>query len=71
MAETKECPKCGRLGLDWDGRAGVFMCVFNNCQHVVRPEPEPTIEDLRQRVIEMEKLCLAVYEVFKLSIFKD
>ncbi len=46
-----KCPKCGRFGMEWDGRAKVLMCYYNTCNHVIRfdnqksiPEPEK-IED--------------------------
>ena len=31
------CPKCGRFGMAWDGRAKVFMCHWmTTCGHVIR-----------------------------------
>lgn len=30
------CPKCGRYGMEWDGRAKVLMCHYNTCRHVIR-----------------------------------
>jgi hypothetical protein len=30
------CPRCGRIGMEWDARAKVLMCYFNTCRHVIR-----------------------------------
>lgn len=31
-----KCPKCKRCFMGWDGRAKVFMCYGNTCNHVIR-----------------------------------
>jgi len=31
-----KCPKCGRFGMEWDGRAKVLICYYNTCKHVIR-----------------------------------
>jgi len=31
-----ECPKCGRAGMRWCGRAKILTCHYLNCRHVVR-----------------------------------
>lgn len=33
---TFECPKCGRYGMEWDGRAKVLMCSYSTCRCVIR-----------------------------------
>ncbi len=33
---TYQCPKCGRYGMEWDGRAKVLLCYYNTCNHVIR-----------------------------------
>ena len=34
-----KCPKCERYGFDWDGRAKVMRCLYNNCQFVCKIRP--------------------------------
>lgn len=50
-----ECPKCCRIGMEWDGRAKVLICHFNTCNHVIRirnqkaiPTHEQIISVIRQ-----------------------
>lgn len=29
-----ECPECGRYGIEWDGRAKIYHCLYNNCNYI-------------------------------------
>lgn len=51
-----ECPKCGRFGMEWDGRAKVLICCFNSCNHVIRIPNQKAIPTHEQivRVIRQE-----------------
>ena len=40
-----QCPKCGRYGMEWDGRAKVLVCYFRNCNYVIRIENQKTVPD--------------------------
>lgn len=53
---TYECPKCKRLGMEWDGRAKVIMCYFNTCNHVIRMlradyRGVPTEKQIQQAIV--------------------
>lgn len=30
------CPKCGRSGMSWDGRAKIIHCLYYDCKHVIK-----------------------------------
>lgn len=32
------CPYCDKYGMEWDGRAKVLMCVFNDCRRTIPME---------------------------------
>jgi hypothetical protein len=40
---TYRCPKCGRYGMEWDGRAKVILCCYNTCNNVIRIENQKEI----------------------------
>lgn len=49
------CPYCERYGMEWDGRAKVLMCVFNDCRRTI-PMREcksiPSPEEIKQVLLE-------------------
>jgi hypothetical protein len=52
---TYQCPKCGRYGMEWDGRAKVLLCYYNTCNHVIRignqknvPNSETILEAIKK-----------------------
>ncbi len=55
---TYKCPKCGRYGMEWDGRAKAIMCYFSNCNHVIPlkgyKRAVPTKEQIEQAIRENE-----------------
>ncbi|KKN02471.1 hypothetical protein LCGC14_1117480 [marine sediment metagenome] len=40
---TYQCPKCSRYGMEWDGRAKVILCYYNNCNYVIRIENQKDV----------------------------
>lgn len=51
---TYKCPKCGRLGMEWDGRAKVIMCYYNSCNHVIKMENHKDIPSENEIVRAIE-----------------
>ena len=53
-----QCPKCGRYGMEWDGRAKVLICYFKNCNHIIHIENQKEIPSKVQimEAIENEKI---------------
>lgn len=49
---TYKCPKCGRYGMEWDGRAKILLCYYTNCNHVIRMgcKKEPSKEEIMQAI---------------------
>jgi hypothetical protein len=40
---TYQCSSCGRYGMEWDGRAKILICCYNECNHVIRIENQKDI----------------------------
>jgi len=52
-----ECPKCGKYGLEWDGRAKAMICHFSKCQlviHMPNQKEVPSHEEILD-IVENER----------------
>ena len=47
------CPKCGRYGIEWDGRARILICCYKACNEVIR---------IQQKDIPTEKQIIETIE---------
>jgi hypothetical protein len=57
---TFVCPKCGRYGMEWDGRAKVLVCYYNTCNHVIPVESHnavPTAREIQHAIAEDHPAC--------------
>lgn len=45
---TYKCPKCGRYGMEWDGRAKILLCYYTRCNHVIRIKDQKSFPSSKQ-----------------------
>jgi hypothetical protein len=54
---TFMCPKCGRYGMEWDGRGKVLVCYYSTCNHIIALDNQKTVPTALeiQRAIEEDQ----------------